>query len=202
VEHNIVELLAPASVCAATGLMVLQNRAWGWKALAGGVVAAVAIPCAALQNSHFLDRPRRSSRTELRTAAAWLKSAAPPDAYVLAPLEVAAEAGRLTPVHYPEIEGLVSAVERALRSGDFGAFARHSRSLSFDELHAKSHEEWRPAVRKELAAGQIQCALIDEYQMRTPLAALQTIDVPASELHQLGFAAVWHTSRYTAFQRR
>jgi len=183
--------------------MVLQNRAWGWKALAGGVVAAVAIPCAALQNSHFwigLDGVSRNRAAYGRGLAS--RALRHPMPTSSRPSKSPPRRAAFTPVHYPEIEGLVSAVERALRSGDFGAFARHSRSLSFDELHAKSHEEWRPAVRKELAAGQIQCALIDEYQMRTPLAALQTIDVPASELHQLGFAAVWHTFALYGLQRR
>src|SRR5262249_44020017 len=134
-EHNLIELLAPAAACAAAGIVALRGRA---RIAVAACALAVAIVAPILQGPKGWTGLAGVPRADLAATAAQLRALAPSDALVVAPLEIAAEANRRTPIHYPEIEGLVRMAERAEREGRFGALLRQTRRESFIELHQRA----------------------------------------------------------------
>jgi hypothetical protein len=200
-EHNVVEVVPAAAGCAAA--LAIRVARGGLPLRVGAAVSTLALlaTAVALQHRHDWTGLDGVPRAELALVARRLREATPRDQLVVAPLEVAAEANRLCPVHYPEIEGLVAEVDRAAQTGGLRALVAETRRLPFEELHRRSHAEWRPRLLAELAAGRIGMAVIDEMQAGTPLRALQTPDVSFEELRQLGFRPLMSTARYQVLSR-
>jgi hypothetical protein len=136
-------------------------------------------------------------RGEFADAAHRLGALAPPDALVVAPLEIAAQANRRTPIHYPEIEGLVRMVARADREGTLGALTRRTRQEDFVALHQRAHDEWRGELELAIADGRVRAAIVDPTQTDTQLRALQTLELSADDLVRRGFKVAATVGRYT-----
>ena len=193
-EHNLVELLPPACALAAAGLVALARR---WQ------VAAAACALAGFVAGPILQGPKGwfglagTARAEVGAAAAQLAALAPAGTLVIAPLEIAAQANRRTPIHYPEIEGLVRLADDVSREGRFGAFAAEGRRLSFVELHQRTHAELRPDVNRALDQGRVRAAVIDPRQNDSPLLALQTQGLSQADLQNRGFVPIAQIGPYT-----
>ena len=198
-EHNLIELLAPAAACAAAGLVALRTPAA--RVAVGACAAALFIAGPLLQGSKAWTGLAGSPRAELRAAASQLKQAAPPGTLVLAPLEIAAEANRRTPIHYPELEGLVRMADRASAEGHFGALVAQSRAIPYVAMHELGRNEWRSEIDRDIAEGRVRAAVIDPTQFDSPLRTLQTFGLSTDDLVRRGFHVIAQIERYTVLAR-
>jgi hypothetical protein len=195
-EHNLIELLPPACALAAAMLTGLSRRL---QIAAAAAVVAGFIAGPLLQGPKGWTGLAGVPRSDVVRAADQLRTLAPPGAPVIAPIEIAAQANRRTPIHYPEIEGLVRMADRADREKRFGALLRDTRGRSFLELHQRAQSEWHPDVERALPA--VPAAIVDPTQTDSPLRALQTLGLSVDDLTHRGFHTVAQFGPYTILTR-
>ena len=195
-EHNLIELLPPACALAAAVLAGWSRRAQ---------LAATAAVVAGFIAGPLLQGPKGWTglvgvpRGEVTRAADELRTLAPAGSPVIAPLEIAAQANRRTPIHYPEIEGLVRLADAASSQGKFGTLLADTRGRSFLELHQRAQSEWRPDLERTLPA--VRAAVVDPTQTDSPLRALQTLGFSVDDLSHRDFHTVAQIGPYTVLTR-
>ena len=187
---------AAACALAAAALGALSPR-MRIAAVAVGVAGCIAGPI--LQGGKMWTGMVGIPRRDLSAVGEALRSLAPADALVVAPAEIAAQANRRTPIHYPEIEGVVRMADRATRENRFGALVRLAKSESYPMFLQRAQNEWRGEF--ESALGSVRAAVIDPTQNESLLRSVQTLPVSSDDLIRRGFHVVAQIERYTVLAR-
>jgi hypothetical protein len=192
----VVELLPPACALAAAALVALSPRA-RIAAVAVGVAGCIAGPI--LQGGKMWTGMVGIPRADFVAAGDALRTLAPAGTLVVAPVEIAAQANRRTPIHYPEIEGVVRLADRASREHRLGALLREAKSGPYAVFLQRAQNEWRGEF--ENALGSVRAAVIDPTQNESLLRAVQTFPVSTDDLVRRGFHVVAQIERYTVLSR-